>query len=70
MKQPSPVKPIERGSGKGLAGPRPLGQMSSGRGNTPVLLNRPRVLVRLYQIMSDFMTSSTRVLGGLYPYEL
>jgi hypothetical protein len=39
--------------------------MPSGRENAPVVLSRPRVLVRLYQIIPDFMTSSTRV--GLYP---
>jgi hypothetical protein len=60
------MKPIERGRGRGLAGPRKLGRMPSGRGNTPVVLSRPRVLAGLYQIISDFMTSSTRVLG-LYP---
>jgi FtsZ-interacting cell division protein YlmF len=56
----------ERGRGSGLTGPRKLSRMPSGRGNTPVVLNRPRVLIELYQIISDFMTSSTRVLG-LYP---
>jgi hypothetical protein len=63
MKRPSPVKPTQRGRGRGLAGPRQVGRMPSGRGNTPVVLSRPRVLAGLYQIMSDFMTSSTRVLG-------
>jgi FtsZ-interacting cell division protein YlmF len=29
------------------------------KGNTPVVLSRPRVLAGLYQIMSDFITSST-----------
>jgi hypothetical protein len=66
MKRPRPVKPIDRGRGRGLAGPRKLGRMPSGRGNTPVVLSRPRELVELYQIISDFMTSSTRVLGS-YP---
>jgi FtsZ-interacting cell division protein YlmF len=33
------------------------------KGKYPVVLSRPRVLAGLYQIMSDFMTSSTRVLG-------
>jgi hypothetical protein len=68
VKQPRPVKPIERG-GRGLAGPRKLGQMPSGKGNTPVVLSRPRVLGGLYQIILDFMTSSTRVLS-LCPLEL
>jgi hypothetical protein len=63
VKRPRPVKPTKRGRGRGLAEPRQLGRMPSGRGNTPVVLSRPRVLAGLYQIMSDFMTSSTRVLG-------
>jgi hypothetical protein len=54
---------VERGRGRGLIGPRKLGQMPSGRGNTRGVLSRPRVLVRIYQIISDFMTSSTRILG-------
>jgi hypothetical protein len=57
------VKPTKRGRGRGLVGPRQLGRMPSGRGDTPTVFNRPRVLAELYQIMSDFMTSSTRVLG-------
>jgi hypothetical protein len=60
-----PVKSTERGRGRGLARPRQLGRMPSGRGNTPAVLSIPRVLAGLYQIMSDFMTSSTRV-RGLY----
>jgi hypothetical protein len=44
---------VERGRGRGLIRPRKLGQMPSGWGN----------IVRLYQIISDFMTSSTRILG-------
>jgi hypothetical protein len=56
----------ERGRGRGLARPRQLGRMPLGRGNTPVVLCSPGVLAGLYQIMSDFMTSSTRVLS-LYP---
>jgi hypothetical protein len=36
------------------------------KGNTPIVLSRTRVLAGLYQIMSNFMTSSTRVVG-LYP---
>jgi hypothetical protein len=63
VKRPRPVKPVERGRGGGLAGPRQLGRMPSGRGNTPVVFSRTRVLAELYQIMSDYMTSSTRVLG-------
>jgi hypothetical protein len=56
----------DRGRGRGLAGLRKLGRMPSVRGNTPIVLSRPRVLVGLYQIILDFRTSSTRVLG-LYP---
>jgi hypothetical protein len=63
VKRPRPVKPTERGRGRGLARPRQLGRMPSGRGNTHVVLSRPRVLAGLYQIKSDFMASSTRVLG-------
>jgi hypothetical protein len=40
-------EPIERGRGRGLVGPRQLGRMPSGRGNTPVVLSRPRVLLIL-----------------------
>jgi hypothetical protein len=36
--------------------PRKLGRMPSGRGNTSVVLSRPRELDGLYQIMLDFMT--------------
>jgi hypothetical protein len=61
VKRPRPVKPIERGRGRGLAGPRQLGRMPSWQGNTSVVLSRPRVLAELYQ--SDFMTSSTWLLG-------
>jgi hypothetical protein len=46
--QPRLVKWTERGSGRGrgrgLDRPRKLGQMPSGRGNTLVVLSRPRVL--------------------------
>jgi hypothetical protein len=65
VKQPRRMKQIERERGRGLVGPRKLGRMPSGRGNTPVVLSRPRVLVRLYKIIPDLMTSSPRV--GLYP---
>jgi FtsZ-interacting cell division protein YlmF len=42
-----------------------VGPDATGRENTPVVLSRPRVLlVGLYQIILDFMTSSTRVLGS------
>jgi hypothetical protein len=39
------------------------GPDASRKKNTPVVLSRPRVLAGLYQIMSYFMTLSTRVLG-------
>jgi hypothetical protein len=35
------------GRGRGLIGPRQLGWMPSGRGNTPVVLSSPRVLLIL-----------------------
>ena len=44
VKRPRPVKQTERGRGRGLAGPRKLGRMPSGRGNTPVVLSRHGVL--------------------------
>jgi hypothetical protein len=43
----------ERGRERGLAGPRQLGRMPSGRGNTPIVLSRPRVLAGLYQTLHE-----------------
>jgi hypothetical protein len=44
VKRPRPVKQIERGRGRELAGLRKLGQMLRGRGNIPVVPSRRRVL--------------------------
>jgi hypothetical protein len=45
MRRPRPVKQIERGRERVLVGLRKLGWMPSGRGNIPVVLSRPRVLI-------------------------
>jgi hypothetical protein len=44
VKRTRPEKQIERGRGRQLAGLRKLGRMLRGRGNTPVVPTRRRVL--------------------------